>query len=158
MAAFQQQMEALKEAKSQQCGDLTLLEDEKQLFDITTSQKRVICHFSHPDFRRCAIMTSHLREMAKHHFTTRFVEVNAEQTPFLAQRLKITVLPTVLCFLDGVVKDRLMGFEELGNSDNFATKHLEARLARSGVISLAQAVIPAGRGKSILGAVARPQD
>ena len=99
--------------------------DEKQLFDVTTSQPRVVCHFYHPDFRRCAIMNKHLREIAPHHFTTKFVYLNAEKAPFLLERLKVHALPTVLCFVKGVVKDRIVGFEELGNSDDFPTKLLE---------------------------------
>eukprot|EP00730_Choanoeca_flexa_P015333 TRINITY_DN7020_c0_g1_i2.p1 TRINITY_DN7020_c0_g1~~TRINITY_DN7020_c0_g1_i2.p1 ORF type:complete len:204 (+),score=50.63 TRINITY_DN7020_c0_g1_i2:58-669(+) len=150
MAAFAKQMAAVKEAKELGGGELTVLEDEKQLFHITTTVPRVICHFFHPDFRRCAIMTSHLRDLAKRHFTTRFVAVNGETAPFLAQKLKITELPTVLCFIDGVVKEKIVGFEVLGNSDNFTTKELELRLSMSKVISIGQASIPSANG-SIFG-------
>jgi hypothetical protein len=93
--------------------------------DITTTEKRVVCHFNHPDFRRCSIMSSHLEKLALQHYTTHFVQLEGSSAPFLAVKLKIDVLPSVLVFIDGVVKDRLIGFEELGNSDNFPTGMLE---------------------------------
>eukprot|EP00045_Choanoeca_perplexa_P008050 m.73589 g.73589 ORF g.73589 m.73589 type:complete len:204 (-) comp14336_c0_seq1:1096-1707(-) len=150
MAAFTKQMEAVKQAKDLGGGELTILEDEKKLFELTTSSPRVVCHFFHDDFRRCAIMMKHLRDLAKLHYTTRFVAVNAEKAPFLAQKLQISVLPTVLCFIDGVVKEKLVGFDVLGNSDNFSTKELEFRLSMCKVISIHQASIPSA-GTSVFG-------
>lgn len=43
--------------------------------------------------------------MAGNHFTTKFVTFDAEKAPFLVTKLQIKVLPTILCFMDGVVKD-----------------------------------------------------
>jgi hypothetical protein len=40
------------------------IRDEKELFAITTSQPRVVCHFYHADFRTCAIMSKHLETLA----------------------------------------------------------------------------------------------
>lgn len=36
------------------------IEKEKEFMDITTSEKYVIGHFYHKDFRRCKIMDTHL--------------------------------------------------------------------------------------------------
>jgi len=46
----------------------------------------------------------------------------------------IKVLPCIVCFMDGVSRDRLIGFEELGNDDTFDTAALESRLSMCGVI------------------------
>lgn len=35
------------------------------------------------------------------------------------------MLPTVVLFRDGIAVDRIVGFEALGGSDDFATKDLE---------------------------------
>jgi thioredoxin-like negative regulator of GroEL len=59
-----------------------------------------------------------------------------EKVPFLVERLKIQVLPCVILFKDGIAVDRVVGFEELGNTDNFTTRTLERRIAREGVITL----------------------
>ena len=93
----------------------------------------------------------------------RFIKVNVENVPFLSVKLKIQVLPMLVCFIDGIVKDRVVGFEDFGgyphdccsylsvlvltihtgNSDTFTTQQLEVRIARSAVIALA------GQGESI---------
>jgi len=41
---------------------------------MTTNTPRVVCHFMHEDFRRCAILNKHLAKMAANHYTTKFGE------------------------------------------------------------------------------------
>lgn len=87
-------------------------------------------------------MNKHLEILALRHFGTRFLRVFVENVPWLVERLEIKVLPCVICFVRGVTKDRLIGFEELGNDDSFTTAALELRLSQSGVISLPQSSKP----------------
>lgn len=77
--------------------------------------------------------------------------------PFLVTKLGIKVLPAVLIFIDGVSKDRsallyvfmlqcsmvcrIVGFEDLGNQDNFETSVLESRLLRTGMFLLLSLII-----------------
>ena len=44
------------------------------------------------------------------------------------------VLPTIICFIDGVAVDRVVGFEDLGAKDDFPMISLTRRLIRSGVL------------------------
>ena len=44
------------------------------------------------------------------------------------------MLPTIVCFIDGVAVDRVVGFEDMGNVDDFRTILLSRRLIRSAVI------------------------
>ena len=44
------------------------------------------------------------------------------------------MLPTVVCFIDGIAVDRVVGFEELGGSDDFPTLIMTRRLIQSGVL------------------------
>ena len=44
------------------------------------------------------------------------------------------MLPSLICFHDGVAKERLTGFEELGMNDEFKTEELELVLAEKGAI------------------------
>ena len=44
------------------------------------------------------------------------------------------MLPTVICFMDGVAFDRIVGFEELGGHDEFPTLLLTRRLVKTGAI------------------------
>ena len=64
-----------------------------------------------------------------------------ENAPFLVTKLKVQVLPCVLAFVGGVSKDRIVGFEGLGYSEDiFTTKDLEARLLRAGVLAREKAL------------------
>jgi hypothetical protein len=77
--------------------------------------------------------------LAKKHFDTRFIKVNVDNAPFLVVKLKVQVLPCVLCFIDGVGVDRIVGFEGLSyTQDTFKTPDLEARLLGSGVVQRAK--------------------
>ncbi len=78
--------------------------------------------------------TTFRQTLAPRHQSTAFFKIYVEDAPFLVDKLALKVLPCLICFHDGVTKDRLVGFEELGNSDAFATKSLEFRLQHAGVL------------------------
>jgi len=44
------------------------------------------------------------------------------------------VLPTIICFIDGISVDRVVGFEDMGNKDDFPTLALTRRLIKSGAL------------------------
>lgn len=50
------------------------------------------------------------------------------------ERLKIRVLPTICLVKNGKTKDYVVGFTDLGNSDDFSTEMMEWRIARADVI------------------------
>ncbi|KAG6336698.1 hypothetical protein ID866_2405 [Astraeus odoratus] len=126
------QAERLKQMQQTAYGTYSEITDEKELIRISAHEPRSVIHFYHSDFKRCEIMDKHLAALAPKYFATRFLRVFVENVPWLVQRLGIKVLPCVMCFVDGVMKDRLIGFEELGNSDVFETAVLELRLSQSG--------------------------
>ncbi|KAK7470516.1 hypothetical protein VKT23_001941 [Stygiomarasmius scandens] len=127
-------MEKRKELKENHHGSYTEVQDEKEIIRITAREPRCVVHFFHPNFKRCEIMDKHLSKLAPKYFNTRFFRVFVENVPWLVEKLSIKVLPCVICFVNGVTKDRLIGFEELGNSDAFTTATLELRLGICGVI------------------------
>lgn len=108
---------------------------EDQFLDNVTKSKYAICHFYHPDFERCKIIDKHLDILSKKYLPTKFIKLNSTKAPFFVNKLKIQVLPTILLFKDGVTKDRIVGFEEMGGKDEFPTKILENRIKKSGVIA-----------------------
>ncbi len=94
-------------------------------------------------------MDKHLTKLAQLHMETRFIKVlfktlsvlikrqiNAEKAPFLAERLDVVVLPTIICTENNFASDKLTGFEELGKRDDFTTATLAKRLAVKGSISM----------------------
>ncbi|KAF8195758.1 GTPase inhibitor [Mycena galopus ATCC 62051] len=131
---LKEQMNQLNEMKQNQHGQYSEIKDEKEVVRVTAREKKCVVHFYHSNFKRCEIMDKHLAKLAPKYFDTRFFRVFVEDVPWLVERLGVKVLPCVICFVDGVSKDRLIGFEELGNSDAFDTAVLELRLAVSGVI------------------------
>ena len=43
--------------------------------------------------------------------------------------MKIQVLPCLVCIVDSLVVDKLIGFDDLGGNDQFTAKQLEDRLS-----------------------------
>ena len=107
---------------------------EEQFLPTVTKIKFVVVHFYHKDFERCKIMDMHLERIAKQHTETKFTRIDAEKCPFFVTKLQIQMLPTVICFMDGVAFDRIVGFEELGGTDEFPTLLLTRRLVKTGCI------------------------
>ena len=64
----------------------------------------------------------------------RIMSINAEKCPFFVAKLQVQVLPTIVCFMDGIAIDRIVGFEELGGKDDFPTILLSRRLVNAGVL------------------------
>ncbi|KAG6911211.1 hypothetical protein DXG01_003078 [Tephrocybe rancida] len=130
---LKREMERLQEMQKSHHGQYTEIMDEKEVVR-STQEPRCVVHFYHTKFKRCEIMDKHLASLAKKYFSTRFFRVFVENVPWLVERLGVKVLPCVICFVDGIAKDRLIGFEELGNSDKFDTAVLELRLSLCGVV------------------------
>ena len=107
---------------------------EDQFLPTVTKIKFVVVHWFHKDFERCKIMDHHLSIIAKQHTETKFVRIDAEKCPFFVAKLQIQMLPTVVCFMDGVAFDRIVGFDELGGTDEFKTLLLTRRLVKTGCI------------------------
>ncbi|EAR92016.1 phosducin (Phd)-like, thioredoxin (TRX) domain protein (macronuclear) [Tetrahymena thermophila SB210] len=107
---------------------------EEEFLNSVTKNKFSVVHFYHNDFERCKIIDKHLRQIAYTHTECKFFYLNAEKAPFFIQKLAIRTLPTIVCFVDGVAKDRIVGFGELGAKDDFTTLELTRRIVKSGVI------------------------
>lgn len=58
-----------------------------------------------------------------------------DKAPFLTDRLRIKVIPTLALVKDGKTKDYIVGFTDLGNTDEFPTEVLEWRLGCSDIIN-----------------------
>ena len=107
---------------------------EDEFLPLVTKSKFAIVHFYHKDFERCKIMDYHLDIIARQHTETKFAKIDAEKCPFFVSKLAIQMLPTVICFMDGVAFDRLVGFEELGGKDEFPTMMLTRHLVKTGAL------------------------
>ncbi|KAI6247619.1 Thioredoxin domain-containing protein plp1 [Erysiphe necator] len=116
-------------------GKFIEIKEEKVLMDLITSSINVVVHFAKDDFARCKIMDDHLITLATTHYNTRFVKICVENSPFLVMKMRVKILPCVLCWINGKVVDRIVGFEGLGcHEEIFTTRDLEIRLLATGVI------------------------
>jgi len=106
-------------------GEYRVIPDEKQFFAEAKSSERLVVHFGRSATRRCEIVDGHLTKLAKKHLETKFVRIEAERSPFLADRLKIHTLPSIVLVRNGKTDHTLVGFDEFGGVDDFATATME---------------------------------
>ncbi|VFQ93841.1 unnamed protein product [Cuscuta campestris] len=134
-----QQMKKMAEKRSRWKslghGEYSEIMAEKDFFSVVKASERVVCHFYRENWP-CKVVDKHMRILAERHMETRYVKIHAEKSPFLAEKLKITVLPTIALVKNAKVEDYVVGFDELGGKDDFTTEELEERLAKAGVINL----------------------
>ncbi|KAL7189304.1 hypothetical protein ACSBR1_039031 [Camellia fascicularis] len=114
-------------------GEYSEIPIEKDFFSVVKASDRVVCHFYRENWP-CKVMDKHLSILAKQHIETRFVKIHAEKSPFLVEKLKIVVLPTLALIKSTKVDDYVVGFNELGGTDEFSTEELEERLAKAQVV------------------------
>ncbi|XP_076016690.1 thioredoxin domain-containing protein 9-like [Genypterus blacodes] len=138
----ERRLEALKNAQKQKQewlskghGEYREIPSEKDFFAEVKESKKVVCHFYKNSTFRCKIVDKHLAILAKKHVETKFIKLNVEKAPFLSERLRIKVIPTLALVVDGKTKDYVIGFSDLGNTDEFPTEMLEWRLGCADVIN-----------------------
>mmetsp|Transcript_12032 Transcript_12032/g.33838 ORF Transcript_12032/g.33838 Transcript_12032/m.33838 type:complete len:219 (+) Transcript_12032:234-890(+) len=110
-------------------GEYREILGEKEFFKEMKGVERMVCHF-YRDNWPCKVMDKHLQTLAKGHVETKFVKINAEKSPFLVEKLKIFMLPTLALVKKEKVEEYIVGFDPFGGTDDFPTslvaQHLEA--------------------------------
>jgi hypothetical protein len=79
-----------------------------------------------PSRSHLAHCRDHVRHLPAHACAP---QINAEKSPFLTERLRIWMLPTLALVKHGKTVDYVVGFEDLGGKDDFSTQMLVDRLA-----------------------------
>ncbi|XP_056287165.1 thioredoxin domain-containing protein 9 [Pseudoliparis swirei] len=138
----EKRLEALKKAQKQKQewlskghGEYREIASEKDFFGEVKESKNVVCHFYRSSTFRCQIIDKHLTILAKKHVETKFIKLNVEKAPFLSEKLRVKIIPTLALLIDGKTKDYVVGFADLGNTDEFSTEMLEWRLGCADVIN-----------------------
>mmetsp|Transcript_31194 Transcript_31194/g.79528 ORF Transcript_31194/g.79528 Transcript_31194/m.79528 type:complete len:212 (-) Transcript_31194:958-1593(-) len=147
MAEMRKRQEKSKEWIARGHGEYQEVMTEQEFFKVMKGEERMVCHFYRENWP-CKVMDKHMGLLAKRHLETKFVKINAEKSPFLTERLKIWMLPTLALVRGEKVEDYVVGFTELGNTDDFDTELLEQRLAKSEMIDYDW---PAARPKALAG-------
>mmetsp|Transcript_2058 Transcript_2058/g.5340 ORF Transcript_2058/g.5340 Transcript_2058/m.5340 type:complete len:184 (+) Transcript_2058:88-639(+) len=115
-------------------GDYEMIE-EKDFFDVAKKSKLIVVHFWRESAWRCEVFDKHLRQLAQKHWGTRFVKINAEKAPYLAEKLHIWCLPSLVICKDGKTDHTIVGFSEFSNGEEVSTEELEETLAKWGAIT-----------------------
>ncbi|CAG9816204.1 unnamed protein product [Phaedon cochleariae] len=131
---MKKQEEKRKEWLSNDHGKYEELAEEKMFFDVIKKSENVVLHFYTNGSPRCAIVDKHLRILASKHIETRFAKLNAEKCPFLAEKLKIKTIPTIVLVQKSIMIDKVVGFSQLGNCDDFSTEVMEWRIAQNNIL------------------------
>ncbi|TDH65409.1 hypothetical protein CCR75_006547 [Bremia lactucae] len=138
---LQQEYEEKKMLLAKGHGEYREISQDEFLKEVTTSPL-VAVHFYHRDFDRCKIMDMHLKKLAQNHIECKFLTLNAEKAPFFVEKLLIRVLPTIVCFQNGLAfPERVIGFDglkddddEMTASDKFPTIALARKMVRIGAL------------------------
>lgn len=121
MRKVAKQKEAWRRAGHGAYNEIT---DQKTFFDELKGSKRAVVHFYRPSAWRCDVLHKHLGALATRHIETKFVRINAEKAPFLCERLKIWMIPSMVLVKEGKTEHTIQGFDELGG-DKVTGKQLE---------------------------------
>jgi hypothetical protein len=105
---------------------------EKEFLDRVLKAEWVVCHFFKDDYPICQAMDKLLKSISGKHSETKFVRIEAEKAKFFTTKLAVKVLPDVIVFHQGVVVDRIIGFEE-ASEDEYS---MRKRLAKKGGIAM----------------------
>jgi len=116
-------------------GEYSELANEQEFFEACKKSKHVVVHFYRQSTFRCSIVDKHLQILSIKHPETRFLKISVEKAPFLCDRMKVRVLPTLVCFEDFKSVDYIIGFDSLGGHDEFSTEMMEWRIAQKGIIN-----------------------
>ncbi|KZC07292.1 PREDICTED: thioredoxin domain-containing protein 9 [Dufourea novaeangliae] len=138
-------------------GEYTEVYDEKEFFDVSKKSENIVCLFYKDDSPRCKIVDHHLKILAKKHIEAKFCKLNVERCPFLTERLRIKIIPTIALIVKSKTKDYIVGFTELGNRDDFLTEALEYRISLSGVIQYEDTQSAENNKKPWLSQVVKPK-
>lgn len=107
---------------------------EHDFFGVAKQSEVMAVHFYRDTTPRCQIVDKHLQLLAPQHLECRFIKVNAEKSPFLAERMDIIVLPTIALIRDNQCIHKIIGFGEMGDTDDFATSTMAKVLSTHGVV------------------------
>mmetsp|Transcript_36730 Transcript_36730/g.80015 ORF Transcript_36730/g.80015 Transcript_36730/m.80015 type:complete len:221 (-) Transcript_36730:60-722(-) len=134
-------------------GEVTDLQNEKDFFKVMKGEERMICHFYRNNWP-CKVMDKHMSELASRHIETRFARIDAEKSPYLTEKLKIWMLPTLALIKNEKIIDYIVGLDDVGGSDDFKQEHLVMVLGAHGVINAEDGVAagapkPAGPTRNV---------
>jgi hypothetical protein len=131
LAALKQQQLKEQEWRGKQHGSYREISQD-DFFNTVVRDKGgsddVCVHFYHKDFEKCKVMDSRLQDLCQTFLSVKFVRMDVEKSPFLVEKLKVSMLPALILFHNDIACDRIIGFDEIGSSDDVDINKLRARI------------------------------
>jgi len=106
-------------------GKLTKINDQQEFFGAAKNSDKLVCIFNRNSNKYGKAMLEHAELLAGKHMEARFVWVDAENAPFLTDRLNIYMLPTIVCVKDNKVHKQHNGLNEIDGSGKYTSGMLE---------------------------------
>ncbi len=94
-----------------------------------------MAHFYRGVTPRCEIVDAHFQRLCASHPETRFIKVNVEKNPFLVEKLRIIMMPTIVLIKNGKTEHSIIGFDEFGGTDDFSTEDVAFVLSQHGMLN-----------------------
>ena len=106
-------------------GKLMKINDQQEFFGAAKRSNRMIVIFTRNSNKYGKSMLEHMELLAGKHLEARFLWVDAENAPFLTERLNIYMLPTIVCIKDNKVHRQHNGLNEIDGSGKYSSGMLE---------------------------------
>lgn len=102
---------------------------EKDFFARAKGTERMVVIFYRPGTSRYAAdLNDHMAKIAENHLETLFATIDAGKAPFLCEKLKIRIIPTLVFLKDSEIDKVLAGLDQLNHTGKFTTEGIEKRL------------------------------
>lgn len=128
LAQLRKEQDSKNKWKANGHGVMKDLRDERDFFRAVESSERVVAVFSLASNKHGAKLCEHLQVIATHHLETCFLKLDAAASPFLTDKLKIQIVPSVVLIKNGQAIHTLLGLSELSASGEYQTWELERLL------------------------------
>ena len=102
---------------------------EKDFFARAKATPRMIVVFARQGTSRYTNdLQEHFARIAQYHIESLFLNIDAEKAPFLTERFKIRILPSIVMVKDGEIDSVLMGLDHFSTDGKFSTTFIEKKL------------------------------
>merc|ERR1712066_336400 len=117
--------EMQQEWQNQGHGTVTKITDQRDFFAATKKSEKVIALFNRDSNRWGKVMKEHMVNLSARHLEARFIEVDAENAPYITDKLNIYMLPTIVCIKGNKVHKQHNGLDEIDGTGKYSTGMLE---------------------------------
>ena len=125
IAEMKKKAEQQQQAVGNGHGKLDKITDQQEFFGYGKRSDRLVAIFTRNSNKYGKAMLEHAELLAQRHLEAKFVWVDAENAPFLTDRLNIFMLPTIVCIKNNKVHKQHNGLNEIDGSGKYTSGMLE---------------------------------